>query len=88
MGDTVGFNYLKFLGGCKFYKGKVEEVNCKGRKLKVFWKYYPKAPGHKQLLSLTMRYEHVYLINESDSDREGDLNFDTYDTEELDLISN
>ena len=87
VGDTVGFNHLKFLPGCKFCKGKVEQVNCKKHKLKVFCQYYPKPPAHKQLLSVTVRYKHVYLIEGSDSDQDGDVNFDMYDTEELDLSS-
>lgn len=78
-GDTDGFNDPKFLAGCRFYKGKVEEVNwCKERRLKVFCKYHPKAPIHKLPLSLTMRNENVYLIKGSDSadQEQGDLKFD------------
>ena len=85
VGDTVGFNHPRFLPGWKFYKGKVEQVNHKERKLKVYCEYYPKPPAHKQLLSVTVRYEHMYLIKGSDSDQEGDPNFNMYDTEELDL---
>ena len=76
VGDMVGFNHPKFLPGCKFYKGKVEQVNSKEHKLKVFCEYHPKPPAHKQLLSVTVRYEHVYLIEGSDSDQEGDVNVD------------
>ena len=48
VGDTVGFNHPRFLPGCKFYKGKEEQVNSKERKFKVFCKYYPKRLAHKQ----------------------------------------
>ena len=65
----------------------MEQVNSKERKLKVFCEYNPKPPAQTQLLSVTVRYEHVYLIDGSESDQEGDLNFYMYDAEELDLSS-
>ena len=87
VGDTVGFNHPRFLPGCKFYEGKVEQVNSKERMIKVFCKYHPKPPGCKQILVITVRNDHVYLIKGTDSDEEGDHTFDMYDAEELDISS-
>ena len=87
VGDTVGFHHLMMLAGCKMYRGEVEEVNTVERKVKVYCQHYPKPPCPKQHLNFIVRYEALYLIKGTDCDEEGDLTFDMYDVEELDVCN-